>query len=352
MPWSGSGIFNRKYTWVDDRDANIPITASRMDDEMDDMASGIQNAVAKDGQNTPTANLPMGTYKHTGVGNASARTDYAATGQVQDGSFVYAADTGAADTIEISLNPAVTALVTGQAFRFKANNTNTGATTLQVNSTSAQSLVRDDGSALSAGDIQSGEIYWAVYDGTNFILMNPDLGTAAFEDIGTSGDALGKLNANKTDSGDNTFSGTNNFTGTLQQSGNAVLTTADEGSGNGLDADTVDGVEAATLQNPTSMVIGSCIVSSSGSISRNTGDITFSASWSGNVCTVTMSGNSWSTSYTPQVSIVDTGATGSQVYVAWVSAAGATTITVRTGRSSSGFTAAALGFSLTLTANE
>lgn len=37
------------------------------------------------------------------------------------------------------------------------------------------------------------------------------LGTAAVEAIGTSGDALGKLNANKTDAGTNTFSGANTF---------------------------------------------------------------------------------------------------------------------------------------------
>lgn len=42
-------------------------------------------------------------------------------------------------------------------------------------------------------------------------IAGSDLGTAAYENIGTSGSAIGLLNANKTDSGNNTFSGVNNF---------------------------------------------------------------------------------------------------------------------------------------------
>lgn len=49
------------------------------------------------------------------------------------------------------------------------------------------------------------------------------LGTAAVEPIGTSGAALGLLNANKTDSGNNTLSGTNNFTGPLQINGTSIF---------------------------------------------------------------------------------------------------------------------------------
>ncbi len=44
-----------------------------------------------------------------------------------------------------------------------------------------------------------------------------------------------------------TVNGDLNVTGTLSESSSQVLTTADEGSGNGLDADTVDGQEASDL---------------------------------------------------------------------------------------------------------
>lgn len=49
---------------------------------MSDIASEITNSLPRDGQAPPTANLPMGAFKHTNVANASAPTEYAAYGQV------------------------------------------------------------------------------------------------------------------------------------------------------------------------------------------------------------------------------------------------------------------------------
>ena len=80
MPRNGSGAFARAvsaYVY------NTIISQTDVNAEMDDIATALTNSLAKDGQTTPTANLPMGTYRHTGVGNASARTDYAAAGQVR-----------------------------------------------------------------------------------------------------------------------------------------------------------------------------------------------------------------------------------------------------------------------------
>lgn len=50
---------------------------------------------------------------------------------------------------------------------------------------------------------------------------NLGLGTAAIASTGTSGDAFGKLNVSKTDSGNNTFSGTNDFTARVSLQGTA-----------------------------------------------------------------------------------------------------------------------------------
>lgn len=47
-------------------------------------------------------------------------------------------------------------------------------------------------------------------------------GTACQVNTGTSGATLGELNANKTDSGNNTYSGTDNFTGTFEVGGDAM----------------------------------------------------------------------------------------------------------------------------------
>ena len=172
MAWV-SGVFSRLHNWVNDRDANIKILATRHDAEDDNLAAGINNTLTKDGQNSATANLPMGNFRHTGVGNASARTDYASAAQIQDSEVVYVADTGTADVYAIALSPAITAYVTGNLFWFKAANTNTGASTINVNSVGAKSIVRTVNAVLVAGDIQANGIYGVIYDGTNFQLTSP-----------------------------------------------------------------------------------------------------------------------------------------------------------------------------------
>lgn len=70
-----SGSFSRLYNWVNDRNAAINITASRMDAEMDGFATGLSSCLLKDGTQTVTANIPMATYKLTGLGAGSAAGD-------------------------------------------------------------------------------------------------------------------------------------------------------------------------------------------------------------------------------------------------------------------------------------
>ena len=217
MPWSGTGVFSRVYNWVQDNLAGIPITDTRFDQEHDSFADGINNALTKDGQNTPTANLPMAGFKHTNVGAAAARTESPQVGQVQDGSFVYALSTGSGGAYSVNLTPAVTTLTVGQQFRFQANHTNPGAGTLTINANAAKAITLDDGAtALTGGEIISGQIVSATYDGTQFRLSTArisafgrtliaasdaasgrvalSLGTSAVKDIGTSGNAVPALN--------------------------------------------------------------------------------------------------------------------------------------------------------------
>jgi len=77
----------------------------------------------------------------------------------------YAVDTGAADAYVIDVSPSVTSYVAGRQFRFKSANTNTGASTLNVDAVGAKSIVQADGStALSAGDITAGQIVTVNYE--------------------------------------------------------------------------------------------------------------------------------------------------------------------------------------------
>ena len=83
----------------------------------------------------------------------------------------YVADTGAANVYAIAPSPTNTAYSAGQQFTFKAANTNTGTSTLNVNGIGAVTI-KVDSNILSAGDIQAGQIYSVVYDGTDFQLVS------------------------------------------------------------------------------------------------------------------------------------------------------------------------------------
>lgn len=176
MGWSG-GTFTRVHDWTTDAGSAINIEAVRMDAEDDNFATGINTCLTKDGQNSPTANLPMGGNRHTGVGNAAARTDYASAADIIDQNLSYYVATGAANTYAITPSPAITAYAEGQRFVFRASATNTGTSTLNVNSLGAITIQTPDGAALAAGDIVVGGYYEVVYDAFDtpdrWVLMSP-----------------------------------------------------------------------------------------------------------------------------------------------------------------------------------
>lgn len=91
MPWSGGsnqtfsrtdGVRTGATTWQQAQAASVPILSSAADVHDQDIASGINDCLKKDGGNHPTDNLPMGGYKHTGVADASVSTEYASKGQM------------------------------------------------------------------------------------------------------------------------------------------------------------------------------------------------------------------------------------------------------------------------------
>lgn len=82
MPFNGSGVFNRVYSWQTDANNNVDVRADRMDTDTNDIASGLSNCVTRDGQSPATANLPMGSNKITGLANGSNPADAVAFGQL------------------------------------------------------------------------------------------------------------------------------------------------------------------------------------------------------------------------------------------------------------------------------
>lgn len=160
-----------------------PITAAAFNAYTADAATAMSNRICKDGQTTVTANIPMATYKFTGLGAGSARTDSCNIGNVQDGTGVYAGTVGGtADAITLTPSPAITAHATGQVFEFIAPGStyNTGAVTVAISGLAAKD-VKDAGAvALSPSRILGGQLIKIRYDGTQYRLLSNPLTNSTF----------------------------------------------------------------------------------------------------------------------------------------------------------------------------
>ena len=82
MSFNGTGTFNRIYSWVTDQANGILVRADRMDTDTNDIASGLSNCMTRDGQSPPTADIPMGSQKLTGLANGVAAQDATTVSQV------------------------------------------------------------------------------------------------------------------------------------------------------------------------------------------------------------------------------------------------------------------------------
>ena len=152
------------------------ITSTWGNDTVDDIYNELSNSLAKDGQTTPTANLPMGGYRHTGVGDSSSLTSYPSTKQLLNNLGEYCPTVGGtANAITCAPSVAITAYAAGQSFCFVATNTNSGAATLNVSSLGAKNIKRPDGGALAGDEITSGQMVVVRYNGTYFELQNMGL---------------------------------------------------------------------------------------------------------------------------------------------------------------------------------
>lgn len=179
MPWS-AGVFNRlngATGWVDDANAFIGIEATRHDTQDNDFRDGINNCLAKDGTNVATGDLNLGNKRITSLAAATARSDAAQVGQVQDGDYIWLGTTaGTATAQTASATPAITAYKAGQKFRMITGFASTGVTvtahTLNINGIGAKDITNQDNTNLTAGSFVSGAVLEVVYDGTRFKKTN------------------------------------------------------------------------------------------------------------------------------------------------------------------------------------
>jgi hypothetical protein len=150
-----------------------------------DLATGLSTAITKDGQTTVTANIPMSTYKFTGLGVGSAAGDSANLSQVQSTVTKLLTSVSGADTVTATASPTLAAYAAGQMFYFVTAGDNTTSVTLNIDALGAKAVTRDGSVALAAGDIKSGEVVVVVYDGTRFQVVSQlnSAGDARFANV-------------------------------------------------------------------------------------------------------------------------------------------------------------------------
>lgn len=170
LSFNGSGTFNINSAGQPVVSGTV-ISSSTFNTLTADLATGLSTCLTKDGQTTVTANIPLNSYKITGLGAGTAATDAARVGQLQAGaaSVVTAAGT---DTYTGTMSPSLAAYAAGNTFTFVVPNTNTTAATLNIDGLGAKALTRDGSTALVAGDLVANAEVVVVYDGTRFQVLN------------------------------------------------------------------------------------------------------------------------------------------------------------------------------------
>jgi microcystin-dependent protein len=147
-----------------------------------DLTDEITNSMDRDGKAIMRAAMKMGGFKITGLADGSLLTDAVTVGQMttaaQGGvSSVATTVAGTADAITAAFTPPFPAYATNMQFFFKATGPNTvTAPTINLDGLGIRTIKRQGGAALALGDIPAaGYICECFYDGTDVILLNPQL---------------------------------------------------------------------------------------------------------------------------------------------------------------------------------
>ena len=148
------------------------ITSAWANTTMPDIGAALTQSISKDGQTTPTQNLPMGTFAHTNVAKAVASTMYARGDQVQSGELTHltAVSMPTANNYAANLIFGLTTQALGQLITGIFGTTNTSLATLNINGAGSHPIRRPDGSNLQPGDLTTGQpvimlwtgVYWSL----------------------------------------------------------------------------------------------------------------------------------------------------------------------------------------------
>lgn len=156
-----------------------------------DIATALTNSIAKDGQTTPTANLPMGGNRHTGVADGTVGNQYASINQAQNGSLIKVGSVAnVVDAFTGSVTPAIAGYTDGLIVTMTPSVTSTTTTpTLALNGLPVKPIQKMPGVACVVGDIVLNvpvHLQYTTQGGGYFMLLNPAT-TGAANPTGTVG---------------------------------------------------------------------------------------------------------------------------------------------------------------------
>lgn len=178
MSYNGNGVFNIN-TAGQPVVAGTVISSTAFNALTADLANGLTNCITKDGQSTPTANIPLGGFRITNLGAAITATDAVQYKQLQANNVNFLTATGV-DSITATANPALSSYTAGNAFYFIVPSTNTSAMTINIDGLGVKNITRTGSTALVAGDVVANQIALIVYDGTQFQLLDGNSFTNLF----------------------------------------------------------------------------------------------------------------------------------------------------------------------------
>lgn len=175
MPWSAGsfsrtdGTRNGSTVWAQAKAAAVKIISADHDTHDQDLATGINSCLNKNGENSPTANINWGGHKITNLANGSTSGDALHFGQI--GSALQAYHANLAAVAALSLIADRLPYANGTGTLSLATFTSTGRSVVACASVSAVRTLLELGTA-ALGTIGTGNNQVATYDSTGYRAAN------------------------------------------------------------------------------------------------------------------------------------------------------------------------------------
>lgn len=187
MPFDANGNFTRNMNWQDDAANDIPILASRHDDEDDNFANGFNNTVCRDGRAAMTGALKMGGYKVTGMADGTSSTDAVTKSQLDAQNVSLTAAISAAISTMLSTQFPVGSVYWGTQGTCPMANLIVGSTWTKVATkivTNVDSTVGVKGTGKALG-LRNGSKTFSMVTDSNDAILSTSLHTPSGANVGS-----------------------------------------------------------------------------------------------------------------------------------------------------------------------